>query len=241
MGLFSSKKICAVCNIETGKIEIKNGYVCKKCIKNCGDYLSSNIKIEERHSNEIKKAIEKNQVNKDKLHNFKTTKKIANSIEVDEEDREWLVLDSFGKRKENTIVYKYEDIRGFELIEDEKMLMKCGFNKSTEGKPVGCRDSAFIRSVIIRIHLEDRSTIDIELVATDLNIHSMLYDATYKSIRSIVSFLESIISNEEETEKNALEGEISVVDQLINLEGLLDLGTISKDEFEKIKSRLLGF
>ena len=61
-----------------------------------------------------------------------------------------------------------------------------------------------------------------------------------------MQFLESTINSESNSlnsssDDNDLSNELSTVDEILKIHGLLDSGVITQDEFDKIQSRLLGF
>ena len=61
-----------------------------------------------------------------------------------------------------------------------------------------------------------------------------------------MQFLESTINSENNSlnsssDDNDLSNELSTVDEILKIQGLLDSGVITQDEFDKIQSRLLGF
>ena len=60
-----------------------------------------------------------------------------------------------------------------------------------------------------------------------------------------MQFLESTINSENNalysSDDMDLNNELSTVDEILKIQGLLDSGVITQDEFDKIQSRLLGF
>ena len=60
-----------------------------------------------------------------------------------------------------------------------------------------------------------------------------------------MQFLESTINSENNSLYSSddmdLNNELSTVDEILKIQGLLDSGVITQDEFDKIQSRLLGF
>lgn len=61
-----------------------------------------------------------------------------------------------------------------------------------------------------------------------------------------MQFLESTINSENNSLESSSDdidfsNELSTVDEILKIEGLLDSGIITQDEFDKIQSRILGF
>ncbi|MGG7177656.1 hypothetical protein ACQPU1_08695 [Clostridium paraputrificum] len=255
MGIFSEKESCNICNEDKGKIKIKDGHVCKNCLKACGEFLSNKIDIKDRHKSEINRAIEKNKMNEVKLAAFKETKKLGTFIEIDEINQEWVILDGFGKKKSSSIIYDYSDLRGYELIEDDVTLTKGSSDVPGSGEVVGDKSRTFIRNLKLIVYINDSSNPDISitLVSTELNINSNMYSSIYKSANEIIEFFQGILRgySEKIEEVNKVEAaaldasitddDISLVDELIKLEGLLDRGSITEDEFNNLKTVLLKF
>ena len=87
---------------------------------------------------------------------------------------------------------------------------------------------------------------EIKIVASELNIHSNLYNSIYGTVKELMQFLESTINSENNSLESSSDdidftNELSTVDEILKIEGLLDSGIITQDEFDKIQSRILGF
>ena len=86
---------------------------------------------------------------------------------------------------------------------------------------------------------------EIKIVASELNVHSNLYNSIYGTVKELMQFLESTINSENNSLYSSddmdLNNELSTVDEILKIQGLLDSGVITQDEFDKIQSRLLGF
>ena len=67
----------------------------------------------------------------------------------------------------------------------------------------------------------------------------------YGTVKELRQFLESTIKSENNSVYSSddmdLNNELSTVDEILKIQGLLDSGVITQDEFDKIQSRLLGF
>ncbi|WP_316073600.1 hypothetical protein [Clostridium sp.] len=115
-----------VCNKVGAKVAIFNGFICKECYDKSYDYLSNTVDISQRRVREIEDAISKYLLNQEELNKFNGNKKIGTYIEIDEENKMFQVLDSFGKRVKDAVVYRYGDITRFELVENGFVINKGG-------------------------------------------------------------------------------------------------------------------
>ena len=244
MGIFGKKESCMVCNKVGAKIAIFNGFICKECYDKSYDYLSNSVDISQRRVREIEDAIVLNQ---EELNKFKGTKKIGTYIEIDEENQMFQVLDSFGKHIKDAVVYRYGDITRFELVEDGFVINKGGLGQPPIENINGQTTNAFVNSLKLRLYSSNKNkgNKEIKIVASELNIHSNLYNSIYGTVKELMQFLESTINSENNSLYSSddmdLNNELSTVDEILKIQGLLDSGVITQDEFDKIQSRLLGF
>lgn len=251
MGIFRKKEACMVCNKVGAKIEIFNGFICKDCYNKSYDYLSKNVDISQRRVKEIQEAISKYDLNQEDLNQFKGNKKIGTFIEIDEENKMYQLLDSFGKRIKDAVVYRYGDITRFELVEDGFVINKGGLGQPSVKEINGQQRNAFVNSLKLRLYSSNKNkgNNEIKIVASELNIHSNLYNSIYSNVKELMKFLESTL-NEVDLHKNGVvlsnldeefSDEMDTVEEILKLQGLLDSGVITQDEFDKTQSKLLGF
>lgn len=121
MGLFNRQ--CVICNRDIAKTKISDGFVCKDCFGKCGKFSPS-----KPHklltSSEIQEAINMNNNNNDLFESFNCTKNIGGYIKFDDNKKLWFVKKiTFGDNT-NPIVYKYDDIINYELLEDGELITK---------------------------------------------------------------------------------------------------------------------
>ncbi|MDU2992814.1 MAG: hypothetical protein E7B49_00990, partial [Clostridium sp.] len=172
---------------------------------------------------------------------------IGTYIEIDEENQMFQVLDSFGKHIKDAVVYRYGDITRFELVEDGFVINKGGLGQPPIENINGQTTNAFVNSLKLRLYSSNKNkgNKEIKIVASELNIHSNLYNSIYGTVKELMQFLESTINSENNSLYSSddmdLNNELSTVDEILKIQGLLDSGVITQDEFDKIQSRLLGF
>lgn len=248
MSIFGKKESCMVCNKLGAKVAIFNGFICKECYDKSYDYLSNSVDISQRRVREIEDAISKYFLNQEDLNEFNGNKKIGTYIEIDEENKMFQVLDSFGKRVKDAVVYRYGDITRFELVEDGFVINKGGLGQPPIENINGQTTNAFVNNLKLRLYSSNKNkgNKEIKIVASELNIHSNLYNSIYGTVKELMQFLESTINSENNSLESSSDdidfsNELSTVDEILKIEGLLDSGVITQDEFDKIQSRILGF
>ena len=245
MGIFGKKETCIICNSVGAKTQIFNGFICKDCYNKSFDYLNKNVDISQRRVKEIQEAISKYDLNQEDLKRFQSTKKIGTFIEIDEENKMYQILDSFGKRVKDAVVYSYGDITRFELVEDGFVINVGGVGQAPIKEINGQTKNAFVNSLKLRLYSSNKNkgNNEIKIVASELNIHSKLYNSIYSGVKDIMEFLESTLSeSDSQTLKdNDFIDEMDTVEEILKNQALLDSGVITQEEFDDIESRLLGF
>lgn len=251
MGLFSKKETCCICNDKEGKKKIANGYVCKECLHLCS--ITFQIKINKNTTKElILNEIENNKNNKELLTRFVTTKRIGSYIEFDESKRLWLIPDGFGGKKVNPKIYSFDDIVGYELLENGDSITKGGLGRAVAGGVLlggvgavvggttGKRTTkTTVNSLKIKITVNDTSNPSayINLITTPTKANSFIYKAAYSSAQEILSMLAIITQNTKNDNQNST---VSVADELIKLKSLLDNGVLTQEEFINEKNKILN-
>ena len=140
MGLFSKKLTCSVCGETASGKKLLDGYICDECREKCGAY---SIKLFEQTVSvqEAKDRIAMNEKNKNLLEIFSATasfESVNNKyapplIEFDENNRLWRVPNIL-KKYENLVIFSYDDIVSFELIENGKTTTKTSLGKTLVGE-----------------------------------------------------------------------------------------------------------
>lgn len=253
MGIFSKKEICCICGNEKGKQKIIDGWVCKDCLKLCRGFYPLDKPFKSLSSLDIKNYIERSNNNKILLEQFQTTKKVGNYIEFDENNRQWLIPDGFNGKKVNPKIYRFDDIVGFELLEDGDSVTKGGLGRALVGGAllggVGAivggvtgkkKTKSVVNSLKVKITVNDTSnpTVYVNLLNSKTKTNSFVYKVSYSSAQEILSMLSVITENQNEKENK--ENTTSVADELMKLKRLLDEGILTEEEFNTQKSKILN-
>lgn len=251
MGFFSLKVTCAICEKDVGlnRYQLsKDTWICPDCLKRAGGMSQFHI-IKKMSIEDIKKAVniynEKLKEHSDLLSEFEATKKVGNYISIDETKRQFCI-------KKN--IYNFSDILNFELIEDGETLSKGGLGSAAiggalfggvgavVGSMTGTKKTKSICSKLqIKITLRniENPVIYINLIFADTRKDGILYKSVYSDAQEILSLLQ--LMTEENKSANIQSKETSsIADELKKYNDLLECGAITKDEYDKIKSNLLG-
>ena len=257
MGFFSLKQICSICGEECGlnRYQIKNkDWCCAECFKKAGFTLLTPVAT--MTASEIKNIVNKKKESLKELETFTITKDFGSYIKFDENNKKWCIPDTaFGKLK-NPIIYSFDDIIGYELLEDGDSIIKSGAGKALAGGLVFGLGGAIVGAagkrktkstctrLQIKIVLNDISTpnVFINLITTETKKQSIMYQSSYKTAQNILSVLqiisESNISQQEVVQQQNSTN--SIADEIMKFKELLDQGIITQDEFDAKKKQLLN-
>ncbi|QIB68619.1 SHOCT domain-containing protein [Aminipila butyrica] len=248
MGIFLVEK-CSLCGNTDQGADIADGYLCRSCLKRCGPFLP-HLALKTKNLKQAEKAMNLNEINKSRLSEFSATKVIGQCAEFDENNRYWMGLRN-GPTKSwlDPIVYKFDDIVNFELLEDGESVTKGGLGMAAIGGLVYGGVGAIVGSVVgkkktkssvnsLKIKITVRNNDDpaayIDIFNKKLMADSSLYRQYFSEAQEILSML-SII-----TESNKpCEPKTSVADELLKFKELLDAGILTQDEFNREKEKLL--
>ena len=258
MGFFSLKTTCAICGESCGlnRFQTTDGlWCCAKCFKKAGLSLSSAM----ISSREIKKLVEQNKDNADKLDGFRVTKRVPGWLYVDESTHEWYCMSNLLGSNKSPHIHTYEEILDFELLEDGDSIVKGGLGRAVVGGilfggvgavvggATGKRKSKTVcTSLKIKISLDNMvSPVEyIDMIATPTKKESPVYQRQMKAAQEILSILQIMCeTNEKATEKTPESTKVdafsSSADEIMKFKQLLDSGIISQEEFDAKKKQLL--
>lgn len=248
MGLFGKKEICSICNENESSKKLLDGCICKECIKRSTPYIITlswkNVAIEK-----VEKAIIASENNVELLKKYKPTKKIEKYISFDENNKLW-------KINAYNIIFKYEDIISYELLEDGESITKGGLGGAVVGGALFGGAGAIAGSVTgkkktkmeineFRIKIITRNEFYPEvyinfLVAGSIKSGSMVYKGYKGAAQRIITEFTVItdsLNSVENTKSNVV---LSEADEIIKYKKMYDDGIITEEEFESKKKQLLG-
>lgn len=185
---------------------------------------------------------------------FSPTKQIGDVFLVDEKAHLWGVRKSLFRPIERHQIYSYDDILDYELIEDEKSIIKGGNGKALIGGMLFGAPGAVVGGVTAKKKIEQRCTKlqvkitikdmtnpvqYIDLLSGSVRKNNFWYDTAYKNAQEIISMLQ-IMCNQSNVEACTRDADsFSIVEELHKLKKLMDDGVITLEEFEILKSQLI--
>jgi hypothetical protein len=152
-----------------------------------------------------------------------------------------------------TEMFKREDIRSFEIINDgeksEKFRVGVGVAGAVLLGPVGLLGGLMkkkkndIHDLRVRINTVGETSIhDVVLINTKTKANGIVAKTANMSLDKIVEFLQNTLLNAENNADNSQnQNEVSdPAGQLLKFKELLDAGAITQEEFDSQKAKLLG-
>lgn len=258
MGFFSLKQVCSICGNDCGlnRYQIKDkGWCCPKCFKKAGLTMMSPIKTMSAET--IKGMIAKKEESLQELKSLTITKDFGAYIKFDENNRKWFVPDgTFGGVK-NPVIYSFDDIIAFELLEDGNSITKGGTGRAIAGGllfgGVGAivggsagkrKTKSTCTKLQIKITVNSMSTpaVYINLIAGETKTDGFIYKTAYSSAQNILSVLQVICENNKTLHETMPDSTVSTssADEIVKYKNLLDQGIITQEEFDAKKKQLLG-
>ena len=204
----------------------------------------------------IKGLIKRKEDSLQELHSLTITKDFGSYIKFDENNRKWFIPDGMFGGVKNPIIYSFDDIIAFELLEDGNSITKGGTGRAISGGllfgGVGAivggttakrKTKSTCTKLQIKITINNITTpaIYINLIVSETKTDGFVYKTAYSSAQNILSVLQIICENNKSTQESTLDGRTSSpADEIIKYKNLLDQGIITKEEFDIKKKELLG-
>ncbi|MBR8749972.1 hypothetical protein IX317_001652 [Fusobacterium sp. DD29] len=248
---FGKKEKCSICNTEVTKKKLADGYICNKCIAACGNYIDITKGTEIYSKDEIEYFIKKAKQDQEDISKFKATRKVGKYIEFDDDKKKFLIPK---KMFIPALIYDYNEISEFELIEDGETVSKGGLGRAIVGGALlggvgaivggvtgGKKTKTIIKNLAIKIVVSRKSNpvITIPLLIAETKKDSFVYRAAKQEADEILAILGNITKSD--TKEEVVEShEISVTDEIRKYKILLDEGILTQEEFEAKKKQLLG-
>ena len=256
MGLFRAKGICSICGSENGK-QIKDGFICSKCINDAWRYLSQKRLTSKQYTvSLVQECITKSRTYKsiqdERESIFEVTKQFSGHLFIDEKNK--LFRLKKGLLDFNDI-YSFDQIIDYEIIENGTSVVKGGLGKAIVGGALFGTTGAIVGSVVgnkksknicnslqIRIGLNDspKENIYIKLINSETKTNSFSYKINIEIANDIILFFSKITNSLENKDNDTIANSTDPYTELKNLKELLDMEIITVDEFEAKKKELLN-
>ena len=214
MGLFSKSGTCNVCHESIGQ-EVKDGFVCKKCMRQAGIFIYPKGMPKELCVDNYIGAVTKSQENQKRFLIFSATNAVE-KFKIDQENKMWCLADGFAGDKDNPIVFDFSDLISYEFVEGNTIVTKGGLGSAVAGGALfggvgaivggvtGSKTKEVVRDVYIKINTKKKEcnlvTVYINR-GTEFKKGSFTYNNIMKIADITIALLELIIS-----EQNQMEG-----------------------------------
>ena len=258
MGFFSLKQVCSVCgnDCNLNRYQIKDkGWCCAECFKKAGLTMTSFVRT--MSAEQIRNAIENNENYLRELNSLTITKDFGSYIKFDEKNRKWFVPDGMFGGVKHPIIYSFDDIIAFELLEDGNSITKGGVGRAIVGGLLfggvgaivgGSTGKRKTKSTCTKLQIKiivnniNAPAVYINLIAVETKTDGFIYQTAYNSAQNILSVLQVICENNRLKQKTYSDDTptSSSVDEIAKYKALCDQGIISQEEFEAKKKQLLG-
>ena len=237
-----SKVFCPVCGkkigLFTGSTSIRQGKVCSKCLTSAGI-----VKLMNNMSFNAESICQLINSRKGLAKRFSATTSFHNYIHIDENNKAFKV---------GYDIFYFENILGFELLENNVVVSKGGIGKAMVGGLLFGGVGAVVGGVTgsktsnnvcssMRINISLKNTykdfVSIEFVVNNVKTSDKVYVSARENAKKCMKLLESISDvNENRNENNMA---FSVADEIVKLKKLLDQGIITQEEFDAFKKKMI--
>ncbi len=147
---------------------------------------------------------------------------------------------------EYSIIYSFDDIIAFELLEDGISIIKDSVDAIVGGKTrnIKTKKKSICSNLQIKITVNDfkMPIVYVNLISEKTKTDGFVYKSAYNLAQNILTLLKIICAgNSQKEEKTVKYGlNIGSADEIFKYKGLLDQGIITQDEFNIRKKQLLG-
>lgn len=125
MGLFSKKGECSICHSNIATKKLSDGEICKACISKCNLFIKP-LSWKQVASQKVRDAISQQKINSELLKQFSSTKTFGTHLTIDETNHLW-------KLDHSNIIFRYNEIISYELLEDGETITKGGLGSAIVG------------------------------------------------------------------------------------------------------------
>lgn len=244
----------------SGKLELTDGFICKKCFYDMGGTIDA-VPVASRKMSldELKSYIRKHAEEIQIASDFKPTMSIGDLAKFND-DKQEVLLTSKSKIKykpTDYTLFSYSQIVGYEILEDGSTIAQGGLGRAAvggvlfggAGAIVGAatrKQKGMCNSLQVKVTVKDyfEPAFFIPIITTSVKKTGIVYKAGIESAEKIASALEIIVKENETANSGQHENSQSsgsdAADEIRKFKGLLDDGIITQEEFDAKKKQLLG-
>lgn len=185
-------KICDICGGPTGfrnTFRCQDGVICKNCYKIVSNQFTTTIT--KSTLAELKKTYIKNAAPLDMGEGgFWATKKIANYLMLDENNRKFcissnrMVSGEYSKPE----IFRYEDLGSYKMVSDPKLPQE-----QLAVLAVDKHNTMVIKKLVVRIRITNVGVRDLIIIPTPVRSNSFAFRRAYKTAEEVMSGLDRIL------------------------------------------------
>lgn len=248
---------CAVCNESTNYFNRRkisdDKVVCQNCLKRAKNLSLKQLAfLKNVTAEEIKKSILESNNKGDELLSFKATKSIGNFVQFDDTNEKWLIPSKGNFIPTPDLIFNYSDIVDFELLENGETVASGGLGRALVGGAlfggVGAivggitgkrKNKGVCSSLRLKITINDinNPVVYIDFIESKTKKSSNYYKLISQQAQECLSVFQLICEKQKDNSTN--NSSLSLADELLKFKELLDVGAITKEEYEKKKEEIL--
>lgn len=253
------KKECVCCGksigMLTSKVPLADGVVCSKCWADAGfgSDLASFASGQQCTVAQFMERYKNKQDEQAAAKAFHPTKAIG--LVAFDDNTNTVRTAHISGLKTTYQLFRYDQIIDFELLEDGESISKGGLGRAVAGGVLfggvgavvgavtgGKKTKSVCKSMRIKITLRnfEAQTIYIDLITVETKCDSSTYKKARQQAQDILSALQVAVDKIQATPAPQASAPSSVMDEILKLKQLLDMGAITQEEFEAKKKQLLA-
>lgn len=224
------KDLCICCRREVGcfdkKIRFNTGFVCGYCMRAAG---VGEFQFPEKYLHREVEDFFKSRIAV--VTKYRETKRVCGGFSVDDRNNMFKV---------NEDVFFFNNLLGFELIENKKTVLKGGLGGAIVGGSIFGSAGAVVGSNLGR-NLKTTSDLEVRISLSGAHrdfVCLRVFDRG--KAYAVISELEIISKLIEKENESVQKQPVSAADEIKKFKLLADEGIITQEEFEKKKAQLLG-
>lgn len=232
MAFFRIGNYCGICGSDNGKIKLKDGLICKDCMKKCGAFYPL-LNAKDWNIVEILDAMDWEKRNCEFSGKFRATEEIGKLIQIDWQNKMWK-LNSL-----KNLYFSFDDIKGFECQKNGNSVLSVGVGRAVVGGMLFGNAGAILGGlsgakqveeindfmIIINTTCPTYPELMVNILPTGkVKSNSLLYKSYCDTAEQILKALEKMkpsVFSEEKEEANA---DLSNADEIMKYKKCLILG-----------------
>lgn len=263
MGLFKKKNVCSFCGSDKSVNAIKDGYVCRACLKKCGHYgeelMTSNDLVTLQDIKEKTHLYEqwvKEQERRKSVFNPNT--RIGAAIIVDEKNRLWQCMTGKLKfDKPDGIIYTFDDISEYTVEEiSGDTVTKGGTGRAiagglafggagavvggVTGKRKTCSVCLQMYVVVTFTNFEKAYITLMPGKSNTSGSGSRIYSSAVERAKEVISYFDKMSAENTKSTNTSQVESTSIADELKKYSDLFESGVLSETEYNEIKEKLIS-